>query len=412
MIETAGRAPNWLIEKDSKIASSLTAQLHSGKAKKPLFLGLVLGTASLAFLTPIIVEASFLSSLLSDTASVSSADSGSQNSQTMPLLTPANNINPSPAVGGDIALVGGSALLPQDGPAGTVADVINQPSTSQISTYVVRPGDTLSGIASMFKVTQNTIIWANDIKGGIIKPGQTLAILPITGIQHVVAKGETLASLAKVYQSDAHDIAQYNSLSDSDSLTVGNTIIIPSAEASVASAGASSNDTTKVTATKNKTTKVTKSKSKSKPSMLELAREGKQTAPLHGANGPDLGDYYAWPLDGGNITQGLHGFDAVDIGAAKGTDIYAAAAGTVIIARGGNGWNGGYGNYIVIQHSNGTQTLYAHASRLLVSEGDTVTQGETIALVGATGEATGPHLHFEVRGAKNPFGDLSVGEGD
>ncbi len=378
--------------------------------KKTLFVGIVLGTASFAFLTPLLVEASIFSSFLQNTTSVSSADDGAQNSQTVSLLSPAINIDPSPAVGSDMALVGGAALLPQDGPSGTVADIINRPATSQISTYIVRPGDTLSGIATMFGVTPNTIIWANDIKGGVIQPGQTLAILPITGIQHKVQKGETLASLATTYSSNVHDIAQYNDLADGDSLTVGDTIIIPSAEADIAPAVATSAGTS--SKTKTTKTKTTVTKMKGKPSMLQLAREGKQTAPLHGAGGPDLAGYYAWPVEGGIITQGLHGFDAVDIGASRGTDVYAAAAGTVIIARGGNGWNGGYGNYVVIQHSNGTQTLYAHASKLLVSQGDTVTQGQTIALVGATGEATGPHLHFEVRGAKNPFGDFSVGEGE
>jgi murein DD-endopeptidase MepM/ murein hydrolase activator NlpD len=67
------------------------------------------------------------------------------------------------------------------------------------------------------------------------------------------------------------------------------------------------------------------------------------------------------------------------------------------------GWNGGYGTYIVIKHENGTQTLYAHNSSNTVSVGDEVEQGDVIGYVGQTGKATGPHLHFEVRGAKNPF---------
>jgi len=113
--------------------------------------------------------------------------------------------------------------------------------------------------------------------------------------------------------------------------------------------------------------------------------------------------YFSWPVGGGVITQGLHGWNAVDIGAPSGTPVYAAAGGTVIVARSGGGWNGGYGNYVVISHSNGTQTLYAHLSRVLVSAGQGVGQGDTVGKVGATGEATGPHLHFEVRGAANPF---------
>jgi murein DD-endopeptidase MepM/ murein hydrolase activator NlpD len=110
------------------------------------------------------------------------------------------------------------------------------------------------------------------------------------------------------------------------------------------------------------------------------------------------------------MTQGLHGYNAVDIGTPIGTPIYAAATGQVIVAR-SSGWNGGYGNYIVISHDNGTQTLYAHLSQVLVSEGGSVAQGQTIGLSGNTGDVfpaptaahpnSGAHLHFEVRGAHN-----------
>jgi len=83
----------------------------------------------------------------------------------------------------------------------------------------------------------------------------------------------------------------------------------------------------------------------------------------------------------------------IDIGCASGTPVVAAADGTVIFS----GANGGYGNCVIIDHGGGLSTLYAHASKLLVSKGDTVTQGQTIDLAGATGVATGPHCHFEVR---------------
>src|SRR3989344_4996421 len=100
------------------------------------------------------------------------------NSQTVPALKPAFNINPNAARGGgDIAVVGGSALLAQSGPSGTIADIEERPSSSQISVYVVREGDTLGGIGKMFDVSTNTIVWANNLKGGAIRPGQELVIL-------------------------------------------------------------------------------------------------------------------------------------------------------------------------------------------------------------------------------------------
>ncbi len=82
----------------------------------------------------------------------------------------------------------------------------------------------------------------------------------------------------------------------------------------------------------------------------------------------------------------------IDIGAGHGASIVAAATGTVLRA----GWNSGYGNYIVIDHGGGIQTLYGHCSALLVQSGQSVVRGDQIALVGSTGVSTGPHLHFEV----------------
>jgi murein DD-endopeptidase MepM/ murein hydrolase activator NlpD len=106
---------------------------------------------------------------------------------------------------------------------------------------------------------------------------------------------------------------------------------------------------------------------------------------------------FIWPVNG-PVTSGygmrwgrLH--EGIDIAAPTGTPLWAAAAGTVIYA----GWLGGYGNLVVVDHGNGLATAYAHASAILVSVGQSVAQGETIALVGSTGHSTGPHLHFEVR---------------
>lgn len=95
--------------------------------------------------------------------------------------------------------------------------------------------------------------------------------------------------------------------------------------------------------------------------------------------------------------------DGIDIGAGYGTSIYAAAAGTVIMAR----ENGGYGNCVMISHGNGYTTLYAHMSSISVSYGQSVSQGQVIGLVGATGRVTGPHLHFEVRTSSGPLDPMS-----
>ncbi len=263
------------------------------------------------------------------------------------------------------------ALCAESGPSGTIADISERTPSDQISLYVVRPGDTISQIAKMYGVTSNTIVWANNLpsKGTRIQPGDTLVILPVTGIKHTVAKGETIQSIVKKYKGYLTEVLQYNGLAEGASLTVGQEIIIPGGEEIQISSGSTS-----------------------------IAK----TAPLRGASGPSYDGYYIWPVSGGRVTQGLHGYNGVDIGAPIGTPILAAAGGTIIIAR-DSGWNGGYGEYVVITHENGTQTLYSHMSRVIVSPGQYVAGSQVIGYIGQTGKATGPHLHFEVRGAKNPF---------
>lgn len=110
----------------------------------------------------------------------------------------------------------------------------------------------------------------------------------------------------------------------------------------------------------------------------------------------------AWPTNG-TVTSGfgyrwgaLHA--GIDIANGVGTPIRAAKTGTVILA----GWNGGYGNCIVIDHGGGFSTLYGHMSRLRASEGQRVSQGDLIGDMGSTGNSTGPHLHFETRVNGNP----------
>ena len=111
-----------------------------------------------------------------------------------------------------------------------------------------------------------------------------------------------------------------------------------------------------------------------------------------------LFDGYMWPAKG-TLTSGygwrwgrMH--KGIDIAAPIGTPIMAAAPGEVIFA----GWNsGGYGNLVKLQHSDGSVTFYAHNNRVLVHNGQKVSQGQLIAEMGSTGRSTGPHLHFEIR---------------
>lgn len=143
--------------------------------------------------------------------------------------------------------------------------------------------------------------------------------------------------------------------------------------------------------------KVAKAKAAKKPATKKAAVKKAPSKALKTVSG------FGFPVPGGRISQGVHGRNGVDISAPAGTPIYAAAAGTITVAKGDGGYNGGYGNHIVINHANGTQTLYAHMLRITVSGGP-VSKGSLIGYVGNTGRSTGNHLHFEVRGGLNPFG--------
>jgi len=291
------------------------------------------------------------------------------NSQNIPLLQAASSFDPNPARGGgDITIIDGSALMAESGPSGTAADIEEGQKNGQISIYIVRKGDSLSGIAKMFKVSVNTIIWANNLQKSQIHEGESLIILPISGIQYTVKKGDTLNSIVKKYKANLAELLQYNDLSVGTTLAEGQTILIPDVDISLPASSYSS------------------------------------TAKVHGAGGPEYPGYYLRPIPNGlgHKTQGLHGYNAIDIGASFGTPIIAAASGKAIIAR-SSGWNGGYGSYVVLSHDNGTQTLYGHMNEVIIYEGANVVRGQVIGYVGSTGKSTGAHLHFEIRGAKNPF---------
>lgn len=133
-----------------------------------------------------------------------------------------------------------------------------------------------------------------------------------------------------------------------------------------------------------------------------LADEGGFVA-LSADDGSDL-DFvariFALPARGRNWGV-LHSHNAVDIAGVCGASIYAAARGRVSEVK--EGWNGGYGNYVAIDHGNGVVTKYAHTSSNLAQIGQEVAAGDPLALMGDTGHSTGCHVHFEVYGAPNSF---------
>lgn len=238
--------------------------------------------------------------------------------------------------------------------------------------YTVQTGDLISFIASDYGVSIDSILWANNLTNpNALKVGQTLKIPPVSGVIHIVKKGDTIATLAKNYGADAGKILDFNDLTQNDTLQINDELIIPDGQPY---------KTNKIAAVVNSITK------KSTSAFAYL---------------PDLGSYFMLPTTGHDWGI-IHGRNGVDIANSIGTPILAAADGVVTVAD-SSGWNGGFGRYIKISHDNGTETLYGHSSKLLVEVGEKVTKGQKIALMGSTGHSTGPHLHFEVHGARNPL---------
>ena len=284
----------------------------------------------------------------------------------MPLLSADNNPVDDQARGGGDIVVTDNALIAN----GIVGENdISPMGSNEIRVYTVREGDSLSQVAEMFGVTTNTILWANDLpRATQIQPGDVLVILPIAGVQHTVKSGDTLSTIAKKYDGDAEEILAFNQLTDESELVVGDELIIPGGSVQSVQARAAT------------------------------ARPVKISGSVGGASSAG----FINPAPGATRTQGIHGTNGVDLAGNTGSTIRAAAAGEVIVSK-SSGWNGGYGQYIVVRHNNGTQTLYSHLSENYVGVGAYVAQGEAIGAMGNTGRSTGPHVHFEVRGANNPF---------
>lgn len=234
--------------------------------------------------------------------------------------------------------------------------------------YRIREGDTLTGIAAKFGITIDTIRWANPETRSTLRPGRELIILPVSGVIYEVKDGDDLEEIANIFHADIGKIKEYNPEYQEIIATSQGIIIIPDARPTGS-----------------------------------LGMEA-TTAGL-----PDLGDFFIIPAVGWNWGK-LHRYNAIDIANDCGTPVYAAAEGLVIsdevLGDGSSGWNNGYGNFLLIEHLNGTRTRYAHLQEASVRAGDYVRQGDEIGLIGNTGNTHGPtgcHLHFEIYGAKNPF---------
>lgn len=377
-----GRKRYWLnrLLVPNEKARRVTPEKLKNSISKPFFERVALpymSVITLFFVTIFVLyprpaEAGFFSAILRLFGGVSSAETVNESTSAelaIPLMG-SQATSPTPAIGGamdeDIVLISTqeNALVSTRNPLGTIP----RATTDQITVYRVEPGDTPGAIAERFGISLQTLLWANDLRSaGTIKVGDDLIILPVTGVQYEVKRGDTLESIAKKFKGDAAEITAFNGLAIGEALTAGQVVIIPDGEFA--------------------------------PPPAPAAPKAPQTRI---AAVPDYKGFYMRPIIGGRKSRGIHGYNGVDLANSCGIPVMASAPGTVIIARTG-GWNGGYGLYVVIAHANNTQTLYAHLSSLAVKSGDLLSQGQYLGTLGSTGNSTGCHVHFEIRGAKNPF---------
>ena len=241
-------------------------------------------------------------------------------------------------------------------------------ASAKLITYTVKSGDTLTGIAKKFGISMMTLWWANHLAAkDVLHIGEKLQIPPVNGLVIVVKAGDTLDSIAALTGMSADDIVAYNNLTDR-TLVLGQVLIIPDARGEPIAVAA-------VAPKPVSTTRRTSSGGGHAPATYSGGR-------------------FYWPVPGGYISQYFHyGHPAIDIAAPEGTRVLAAAAGTVIFA----GWNNNGGGYQVwIAHGSGLFTTYNHMSAVLVSVGQHVGRAQQVGRVGMTGNATGPHCHFEV----------------
>lgn len=256
--------------------------------------------------------------------------------------------------------------------------------------HMVEAGESIDSIAEKYLVDPDTIRWANTFPPGLgLQPGQQLIILPVDGVLHTVARGQTLLAIAELYDRPLEEIIRQNQI-QGGVIIAGQELIIPGGRpilqrpTDIAVSPGTPKPTTPTSAQPKPTTPSTTPPPKAPTGAVASATAG----------------IFQNPCNNCSITQYYHpGHYALDI-QTKGSvrPIFAAEAGTVIRAE--VGWNGGYGNVLEIDHGNGVVTLYAHNESLYVKQGDTVSRGQEIAKMGNTGRvygATGIHTHFEVR---------------
>ncbi len=245
---------------------------------------------------------------------------------------------------------------------------VSEKPRDKIITYQVERGDTLATIARKFGISEDTIRWENNLASNILSVGDTLKILPVTGVAYKVKPGDTVYTIAKKYNTNPQKIVDFpfNEFAGDGTtfaLVTGEILIVPDGI---------------------------------EPAAQATVKPRPEVQVEHGPVPVSAGGWY-WPVSG-IITQYPSWFHmALDIAGPIGTPVYAAHSGTIDYISVGT-WDTGYGNNVWINDGDGIRTHYAHLNSVAVSVGQHVIGGQTvIGYRGNTGNSTGPHTHFEIQ---------------
>lgn len=349
-----------------------------------------------------------------------------------------------PASGGSGVSGGGRGLAsyaPPDRPqldvTGTVPPrsvAANRPAIHG-TTIIVGTSDTLDVLARRYHVTPAAILAANGYKGPrALSPGQQLIIphptataaaapaapvapaaRPVAAAApgvHFVNKGETLASIARKNHISIAELARANNLDASAKLKLGTRLTVPARTAAVTAPAAPAPAAQPAAIAAQPVTRVATAPAPQQSARLAQAtgniEEKSEQASVKASEATGALPTFRWPARGkviasyGAKTNGKSN-DGINLAVPEGTPIKAAEDG--VVAYSGNELKG-YGNLVLVRHSNGYVTAYAHASELLVKRGDTIKRGQVIAKSGQSGEVASPQLHFEIRKGSTPVDPL------
>jgi len=252
----------------------------------------------------------------------------------------------------------------------TLGAVSGKQERTEITSYEVEEGDTVSSVAEEFGLKPETILGANDLtENSVLQPGDELTILPVDGIVYTVRQGDNISFIAQTYNTSEEKIVEYNELESKSDIFAGDPLVLPGGE---------------------------------RPETVPAAEQ----VPV-GENS------LIYPAQG-KITQSTQGvthmpsMQAVDIANNCGSQIVAAAGGTVRRT----GWSGMLGKRVTIEHPIGIVTTYGHLSQINVIPGQEVNQGQSIGRMGNTGYTmghSGCHVDCSTSGTYNPLGSYAVG---